>query len=253
MKEIRVMHRNQNDQFKKEKMFLQAKNYGKNERQGHILYENLGKITDQPLCDSCDAYRWPGESKSNCCSGGKILKSVMPYQKPPDVLCNLLQDKDFIKNIKEYNNALAFASLGIDKAPEAGPNFKILGKLHHKIGSIGAPVDGKPKFAQLYFYDQENETKNRLNVQTKKLKPKIINILQEMLHRYNPYVKSLKSALDICSDSSNLKLILHADAKLKPKEAHARTFNLPLGSEVAVLLPGDQSGDLHVILHNYKK
>ena len=70
-----------------------------------------------------------------------------------------------------------------------------------------------------------------------------------MLHENNPYVSSLKSALDVCSEDANLRLVLHADAKLKPKEDHTRSYNLPLGSEVAVLLPGEQSGDLDVILH----
>ena len=144
---------------------------------------------------------------------------------------------------------MAFASLGIDQSPEVGPNFKILGKLHHRIGSIGQPEDNKPKFAQLYFYDQENEVDNRLEFQKKKLKPEIIKILQNMLRENNPYIKSLKSALDICSTNSDLRLVLHADAKLKPKDSHTRTFNLPIGSEVAVLLPGEHSGDLDVVLH----
>ena len=219
----------------------------------HGAYINIGNIFNQNKCDFCHAQRWPLESKTNCCSGGKILKSVSPYKEPPAVLCELLQNKEFCKNIKEYNNALAFASLGIEKAPEIGPNFKILGKLHHKIGSIGHPSEGKPKFAQLYFYDQENEVQNRLDHQTKNLKPKIIKILQNMLHKNNPYVSSLKSALDVCSENANLRLVLHADAKLKPKEAHTRQFNLPQGSEVAVLLPGEQSGDLDVILHTKRK
>ena len=160
----------------------------------------------------------------------------------------MLEDKDFCKIIKEYNNALALASLGIDQAPEIGPNFKILGKLHHKIGSLGCPSNEKPKFAQLYFYDQENEIQNRLDHQTKNLNPNIVKLLQDMLSENNPYISSLKAALDVCADDSNLQLVLHADARLKPKEDHSRSYNLPLGSEVAVLLPGEQIRDLDVIL-----
>ena len=76
-----------------------------------------------------------------------------------------------------------------------------------------------------------------------------MKILQDMLRKNNPYISSLKAALDVCADDSNLQLVLHSDAKLKPKEAHTRSFNLPLGSEVAVLLPGEQIGDLDLILH----
>ena len=80
---------------------------------------------------------------------------------------------------------------------------------------------------------------------------KTVKILQEMVRQHNPYVKSLKAALDICSDDSNLQFVLHADSKNKPKQAHSRTYNLPLGSEVAVLLPGEQIGDLDVVLHTH--
>ena len=70
-----------------------------------------------------------------------------------------------------------------------------------------------------------------------------------MLREHNPYIQSFKAALEICKDNSNLRIILHADGKLKPKESHTRSYNLPVGSEVAVLLPGEHSGDLDVILH----
>ena len=183
------------------------------------------------------------ESKTLCCNQGKIMASIQPYATPPPEFCSLLEDKSFCEKLREYNNSLALASLGLEQAPEAGPNFKILGKLHHRIGSIGKPNDQKPKFAQLYFYDQENEVNNRLEHQKKKLKPEILQVLQKMLKENNPYIKSLKSALDICSEENNLRLVLHADAKLKPKDSHTRSYNLPVGSEVAVLLPGEQAGD----------
>ena len=222
-----------------------------NENDISFNYKNIGTIFEQPTCQFCKAYGWPKplESSYRCCCNGKVWNTVKPYRKPPAALCKLLQDKHFCNNIKEYNNALALASLGIDQTPESGPNFKVLGKLYHRIGSIGQPENDKPKFAQLYFYDQENETQNRLDHQKKHLKSQVVKVLQKMLHKNNPYIKSLKSALDVCTDESNLRIVLHADAKLKPKEAHTRSYNLPLGSEVAVLLPGQQIGDLDVVLH----
>ena len=73
-------------------------------------YINIGNIFNQNKCDFCHAQRWLLESKTNCCSGGKVLKSVGPYKEPPAVLCELLQNKDFCKHIKEYNNSLAFGN-----------------------------------------------------------------------------------------------------------------------------------------------
>jgi hypothetical protein len=32
-----------------------------------------------------------------------------------------------------------------------------------------------------------------------------------MVRQHNPYVKNLKAALDLCSDDSNLQLVLHAE------------------------------------------
>ena len=173
-------------------LFLKAREKSNNEIANNYL--NIGNIFDQDSCNFCGAHSWPSESQTICCSQGKILESVQSYRKPPDVLCNLLREKSFCDKIKEYNNSLALASLGHDQSPEAGPNFKILGKMYHKIGSIGKPQDDTPKFAQLYFYDQERETENRLEHQTKKLKPEIIKILQSMLKENNPYIKSIKSA-----------------------------------------------------------
>ena len=132
----------------------------------------------------------------------------------------------------EYNNSLALASLRLYQSPKAGSNFKILDKLHHKIGSIGKTEEDIPKFAQLYSYDQEREMENLLEHQTKKLKLEIIEILQSMLKENNPYNTNLNSVIDVCSENSNLLLALHADAKLKLKEAHTRSHNLPHSSTI---------------------
>ena len=45
----------------------------------------------------------------------------------------------------------------------APPIFLLSGQSYHSIGSLLHPDDLKPKFAQLYIYDIENEISNRLN------------------------------------------------------------------------------------------
>jgi hypothetical protein len=67
-------------------------------------YLNIGKIFDQPVCEKCDAFRWPSESKTLCCNNGKILESTQPYKRPPAPLCELLENKRFCEKIKEYNH-----------------------------------------------------------------------------------------------------------------------------------------------------
>ena len=43
------------------------------------------------------------------------------------------------------------------------PNFKIQGRLFHRIGLLLLTEKQTPKFAQLFFYDSDNELNNRLS------------------------------------------------------------------------------------------
>jgi hypothetical protein len=43
------------------------------------------------------------------------------------------------------------------------PQFVISGQNYHRIGSLIPTDDGRPKFAQLYIYDTENDISNRLS------------------------------------------------------------------------------------------
>lgn len=40
--------------------------------------------------------------------------------------------------------------------------FRLHGQTHHKIGSLLPENNAPPKFAQLYIYDTQNETENRV-------------------------------------------------------------------------------------------
>lgn len=108
-----------------------------------------------------------------CCRGGKI--SLKPYKKPPATLDTLLEfdgdacSKRFLKLIRSYNSLFAFTSFGanIDNTINNGTApyvFKINGVVHHRIGSLIPQRGTKPKFAQLYIYDTEHETQNRLGM-----------------------------------------------------------------------------------------
>ena len=44
------------------------------------------------------------------------------------------------------------------------PTIRIQGQPCHRIGSLLPMPDKKPKFAQLYIFDTENEVQNRINV-----------------------------------------------------------------------------------------
>lgn len=149
-----------------------------------ILYHwtetlRLGQPTN--ICCECDAEMWfeerPEKGKdtvengfSLCCNKGKVELRIL--KKPPDLLINLwngidLRSKNFKENIRSYNSMFAFTSLGekiqtdLNKGGSP-PQFILSGQNYHHIRSL-LPEEGcKPKFAQLYIYDTNNEIQNRL-------------------------------------------------------------------------------------------
>lgn len=108
---------------------------------------------------------------SICCLQGKIKLPMM--KDPPEQLEHLffdrqsVQSKNFIKNIRQYNNMFSFTSFGgkIDHSKNRGGGpycFSLSGQVYHSIGSLIPPVGAKPVYSQLYVYDTENEVQNRI-------------------------------------------------------------------------------------------
>ena len=100
-----------------------------------------------------------------CCLQGQVDLPRLG-DAPPELL-NLLHGHHPISNafkasIWQYNAAFAFTSLGvkinhaITNAP--GPySFRINGELHHLTGAL-LPTEGNhPVYAQLYFYDHNQQ------------------------------------------------------------------------------------------------
>ena len=203
---------------------------------GGSLYDNC--------CMHCKAYRWNNESGSMCCKNGKV--SLPHLQNPPEAIQALYENNYFLDKLVWYNNALSLTSLGCKKAAIKGfsPIFKIQGKMYHQIGSLLPPEGFAPKFAQIYMYDTEHEIQYRLG--NTDLDEVTMTMLQENLHEYNSYVKSFKAASELVT--SDVKIVLHHKKALRPSEAHCRTYNLPLSSEVAALVTEESAGDRDLIL-----
>ncbi|KAK0431829.1 hypothetical protein EV421DRAFT_1672840, partial [Armillaria borealis] len=108
-----------------------------------------------------------------CCLQGQIK---LPHLCPaPTILQNLLcgdnpMSKAFLKDIRQYNAALAFTSLAV-KVDEAITNssgsycFRVSGELHHQMGSLLANEGENLSYAQLYIHDPEEalSMRNRRN------------------------------------------------------------------------------------------
>jgi hypothetical protein len=138
---------------------------------------DVGDMTT--VCKDCGALVWIGERSvkadfsvspdvSMCCMKGNVSLSFM--ETPPQLLLDLFAGVDprggnFLSNLRLYNNMFSFTSLGGQVRTNADggrgpPQFTMAGQNYHRIGTL-LPSDGeRPKFAQLYIYDTENEVAN---------------------------------------------------------------------------------------------
>ena len=131
-----------------------------------IELHSLGPMNIQ--CSKCHAFHFLSEKLSNssasnphfgpCCLQGQVV--LPPIQQWPTSIQALLDDpqdnREFRKNIRQYNNALALTSVGVEVDRQtvqgAGPaSFHIHGTLHHLMGTL-IPLDNhQPSYAQLYI------------------------------------------------------------------------------------------------------
>ena len=210
---------------------------------------NLGSMSAQ--CTFCQAKRWALEPASLCCCNGKVqLDSLC---NPPEPLKTLYlgetcESKHFLHHTRKYNSAFSMTSFGCQEVRESGwnPSFKIQGQVCHKIGSLCPLPNEKPKFTQIYFVDDYDvQAANRLQ-NIPGLQKHVVFDLQCMLHDYNSYVQSFKSALELSGSDTTCKLVINADHR--PTGQHARRYNAPLCNEVAVVLVGEEHGKRDIVL-----
>ncbi len=121
------------------------------------LRHNVGSM--DVTCSFCGASHWLPEKVgrtssahpqfSACCQRGYVQLPLLPQ--PPALLRALLDERDrrsveYHDNIRQYNMALAFTSLGVTEDRlvnrRGGWVFRISGELCHLVGSL-QPEDGE--------------------------------------------------------------------------------------------------------------
>ncbi|TDL14451.1 hypothetical protein BD410DRAFT_702923, partial [Rickenella mellea] len=206
------------------------------------------------VCHHCGALHWAQEAIKNstaqlpcfgmCCNHGQVR--LPPAVDPPYALQQLLsgetpQSQEFRENIRQYNAALAFTSLGvaIDESINNGRGpyvFWIHGELCHRIGSL-LPAEGRsPAYAQLYIYDPRAVLDQRMQ-RNSNLRRDTMELLQHMLERHHFYAGIYKHAHEILSEHDGVEDIsinLRVD-----NSRDRRRYNLPTAEELAVILPGN--------------
>ena len=121
------------------------------------------------ICKHCSALHFKDEvnrqgAYKNCCHFGKV--KLQKHHEYPEVLKGMFDNKDFKANIRSYNSALSFASLGAQvETITNGPYcLKIHGQVYHTTYNVNNVDENKPrKYAQLYVIDtdQANDIRTR--------------------------------------------------------------------------------------------
>ncbi|XP_075515341.1 uncharacterized protein LOC142549981 [Primulina tabacum] len=190
-------------------------------------------LPNVPDCKYCGARPIYGESPTFCCSSGEInlLSSEMPSDLIQLYIGNDDDAKEFNTCVRSYNNMFAFTSMGVHcdenlARRNAGIyTFRVQGQLYHFIDQLIPPDNKNPKNLQLYFFDTEHETSNRVSVNSKfkaSLTGKLIQILTK-----NPYGKFFRS-LNCIENLDDYKIALLADPA-----TDQRVFNRPIVPQVA--------------------
>ena len=104
---------------------------------------------------------------SNCCHKRKVsLPENQPYPyKLENLSTGLSMDSiNFRKNIRSYNNALAFTSFGANfkslssSVPQV---IRVCGKIYHNVYALHPNINEAQKYGQLYVLDNEKATAQR--------------------------------------------------------------------------------------------
>ena len=213
-------------------------------------------------CQHCKALHYKGEALSKstrnikyfglCCLQGQISLPILA--EPPFTLRNLLGGQspysaEFHHDIRGYNAALAFTSLGVkidhSVTGTTGPySFRIHGELCHRMGSLLPEDDNMERsYAQLYVHDPA-EALNIRNRRNPSLNPTVMRELQGMLHDTNPYIPLYKQAFQVMrekppEEQQNVSVRLHMT-----DSADGRRYNLPTVDEIAAIVPGNGEEDV---------
>ncbi|KAM3367371.1 hypothetical protein ACQJBY_016147 [Aegilops geniculata] len=120
--------------------------------------------------------------------------------------------------------------------------FRLHGQNYHHIGTLLPEGTDKPRFAQLYIYNTENEVANRIsasrcNDNKSTVDPNIVKELQIMLDDNNILAKTFRMARDRFQEGD------YHDYTLRILGKRNGTHNLPSASEVAALVVRDPTGE----------
>ncbi|XP_071699004.1 uncharacterized protein [Rutidosis leptorrhynchoides] len=118
--------------------------------------------------------------------------------------------------------------------------LKLNERLSQEPGSLLPEEGGRPKYAQIYFHDTQNEVKNRMSAfleadSRTSLDEALTNNLIIMLDESSAVAQAFRMARDWSSNNA----MSDCDLRLLAKVTTSRQYNTPNVAEVAALITGD--------------
>ena len=184
---------------------------------------------------------------TTCCNSGEIQLPLL--LRPPEPLLRLLtsaddQSSEFRSNIRQYNAAMAFTSLGvkIDHSVTGAPGgpyvLRVNSEVCHRMGAFEPSGNESPSYAQLYLYDPQTALDQRMR-RNRNLRNDTMNLLQTTLRTHHRYATLYQHAYEVLSQQPDVQDI-SIRLRITESQDHRR-YNLPLADEIAVIIPGDGS------------
>ncbi|XP_073271366.1 uncharacterized protein [Primulina huaijiensis] len=161
-----------------------------------------------PLCQYCGAHRFPCEAPFFCCACGKIR------------LASPITPIGLLELFKLYKELVSL-QLGVY-------TFRESGQIFHSLPPLIPNSDG-PRYFQLYFWDNDNELKNRMFVYPYIDVDRELMVLLMDIIKVNPYAQLLKR-INQYSSIKNLRLHIS-----KNVHVDQRCYNSPSADQVAAI------------------
>ncbi|GAA0170172.1 hypothetical protein LIER_40909 [Lithospermum erythrorhizon] len=147
------------------------------------------------ICTKCQAKLFKSETRGLCCRNGAIVLPKIPV---PEELLGLFDDQSeegrlFRQKIRSYNHVFSFTSMGVRldenlvNAQQGVYTFRAHRAIYHKIDSLLLNLRTRPRFLQLYIYDTEHKTDNRL-LENESLDRNLLEKIKRILDDCNPFV-----------------------------------------------------------------
>ncbi|EYB85550.1 hypothetical protein Y032_0296g1695 [Ancylostoma ceylanicum] len=228
----------------------------------------LGRLEHR--CSNCGALHFACEVKpqhpetfSDCCDRGRFTLDL--FEDFPDALKNLFlcessasseerrRRKNFLDNIRNFNSALAMASMGaqVDVPRGRGPYcYRIHGQVYHRIGTLHPNQEERRQYGQIYILDTEQAAQQRLgNLQNANCDPALMVFLSEWFARNNIYAQSFKMMSEI--ERSEVEAALRENRppvairmifeENRERGVRRGQYALPTCNEVAVIYVGEEN------------